>query len=296
MIVLDIAGVLFSISGRNCSVIFNDEPAYKTFIRQERDEIADISIDVVVGGLPDISAAKRVFDSESSWFLSSLGEYRYLVLDPPSIDGGPLWIARFRPSIETVTIFCDEQLATWKDGNCFIDNPIRYPLDQVLLMLYLAEKGGSILHAAGIAIHGKGYIFPGRSGAGKSTLSRFFKASPTARLLSDDRVVARISGRNISVYGTPWPGEEGVAENACVPLSGIFFLSHGKQNAVKEITGRDALERLMPIISIPWFDKKSLLSSLSLCEDLVLNIPSYELTFKPGREVAEFLGKFLSKA
>ena len=100
-------------------------------------------------------------------------------------------------------------------------------------------------------MHGRGYFFPGKSGAGKSTLSRLLLGRDNIGMLSDDRVVARkIKGR-FEVFGTPWAGDAEIAENKNVPLSGIFFIHHAEENMIKEIKPREAIERLMPVTSIP---------------------------------------------
>ena len=58
-------------------------------------------------------------------------------------------------------------------------------------MYYLARHSGILIHASGIEINQKGYIFAGRSGAGKTTIAMQFLARHYAGLLSDDRVILR---------------------------------------------------------------------------------------------------------
>ncbi|HTZ18424.1 MAG TPA: hypothetical protein VMB78_08290, partial [Dissulfurispiraceae bacterium] len=181
-----------------------------------------------------------------------------------------------------------------KDGAVTVFNPLRYPLDQLLMMYALAIEGGAIIHAAGINIEGKGYIFPGRSGAGKSTLSRQFRDREDAEVLSDDRMATRIVNGTIMTYGTPWPGEEGIALNKGVPLAGIFFMSHGDRNVIAEISPQNAVEKLMPVVSVPWYDPEMTSKILAFCDELVSNIPAFELQFKPVVEAADFFVESVS--
>jgi hypothetical protein len=53
------------------------------------------------------------------------------------------------------------------------------------------------------------------------------------------------------------------------------------------------LERLLPVVSIPWYDKEKMMSILSFCEDLISNIPSYELYFKPDAEVVNVIERYI---
>jgi|MudIll2142460700_1097286.scaffolds.fasta_scaffold03193_7 hypothetical protein len=294
MVSTEIAGVLFAVAGWDCIVHQGHEPAYKDFVNDDAtDTSPDISVSVMVGGLPDISGAKRIFSSDSSWSLLVKGNDNYLVLDPHAIGTGPLWVAKADLSFKTVTIFCNEQLATNEGGDLLIENPMRYPLDQILLMHYLGVRGGAILHAAGAVLKNKGYIFPGRSGAGKSTLIRQFLAKQRGEVLSDDRIVVRMVDGTFTAYGTPWPGDAAIAANKSVPLSGIFFVSHGGDNRVREISRKEAFERLLPVTSIPWYDKEMTEKLLVFCEDMVSHVPAYELYFRPNGEVVDIVGNFI---
>jgi hypothetical protein len=161
-------------------------------------------------------------------------------------------------------------------------------------MYILSQRQGCLVHAAGFGIHGRGCVFPGRSGAGKSTLSRQFFDVPGIVLLSDDRIIIRKIDKVFRAFGTPWPGDAGIAENSSLPLSGIFFICHGDKNLLKEVKPKEAVERLMPVTSIPWYDEKIMSDILSFCEDMVMNIPAYELCFRPDKEVVDFLEKFVS--
>jgi hypothetical protein len=292
MVSTEIAGVLFAVAGRECIVHQGHEPAYEDFIKDAADTTPDISVGVMVGGLPDISGAKRIFSNDSSWSLWAEGDDSYLVLDPHAIGSGPLWIAKFDLSFKTVTIFCNEQLATHEGDDLIIPDPLRYPLDQILLMHYLAPRGGAILHAAGAVLKNKGYIFPGRSGAGKSTLTRQFLAKQRGQVLSDDRMVVRMVDGTFTAYGTPWPGDAAIAANKRVSLSGIFFISHGSGNRVREISRKEAFERLLPVTSIPWYDKNMTEKLLASCDAMVSHVPAYELSFKPSDEVVDILEHF----
>lgn len=292
----EIAGITFSMTCRHAILVHDSAPAYESFLKDDEDLLSsDFAINLDLNTMPDTGGWTKVFDSHQSWslFLQN-GEY-FLAMNPEASGRQPVWIARFSPYGSAITVFCSRFLVDKRDGVPTVLNPFRYPLDQLLLMYVLAQKGGAILHAAGITINRKGYIFPGRSGAGKSTLMRQCARRNDFKGLSDDRIIVRKMDGNFKAFGTPWPGEASVAVNESVSLSGIFFISHGSENRIRELSRRDAFEGLLPVTSIPWYDREITEKLLSFCEDIVSHVPAYELCFKPGDEVVGVLEKFSQK-
>jgi hypothetical protein len=100
-------------------------------------------------------------------------------------------------------------------------------------------------------------------------------------------------GDDFFMYGTPWPGEEGIAVNDSANLQGIFFLKHGSENNIKKLSVREMLDYFFKVSSLPWYDESDLQKSLDFCEDLLENINAYELDFKPGPEIVEELSSFI---
>ena len=292
----EIAGISFSVSCRDAVIVQDADPAYESFVKRGDDFLfSNFDIDLELNNMPDTGGWTKVFDSDQSWSLfQQNGEY-FLAMKPEAFGRQPVWIARFRPHGSTITIYCSRFLMDQRDGVPTVLNPFRYPLDQLLLMYVLAQKGGAILHAAGITINGKGYVFLGRSGAGKSTLMRQCARRNDFKALSDDRIVVRMLDLTFKAFGTPWPGEVTVAENKGAPLSCLFFICHSTADRIKKISRKEAFERLLPVTSIPWYDRETTETLLMFCEDIVSHVPAYELCFKPGDEVAGVLEKFSQK-
>jgi hypothetical protein len=165
-----------------------------------------------------------------------------------------------------------------------------------MLMYILAQRQGALVHAAGICMQDRAYIFPGRSGAGKSTISRLLLGRDTAPILSDDRIVIRKRDEVFKAFGTPWPGDAGIAENKSSRLAGIFFIYHDRENRIRELTPGEALRSILPVTSIPWYDEKPMSDILSFCEELVYAVPAYDLHFRPDHTAADFLEEFLSSS
>ena len=113
-------------------------------------------------------------------------------------------------------------------------------------------------------------------------------------LLSDDRIIVRKKADAFMIYGTPWPGDAGIAVNKSTSLKGVFFLEKSTDNVIQQIDEAEALRRFMSVLSVPWYDRDSISGALSLVSELISKVPSYVLQFKPGKEVVDTIEKFVS--
>jgi hypothetical protein len=246
----------------------------------------------MVMGDQDMRGIPKIFDSGQSWSMHKRDNTYYIVYNSPSGER-PFWIAKSNEDFSKITVYCNPGMNGSAREAGTITNPVRYPLDQIILMYYLARHSGILIHASGIEIKQKGYIFAGRSGAGKTTIAMQFLARHYAGLLSDDRVILRKINHSFRVFGTPWPGKGGITRNMNIPLAGIFFLQHSSHNRVEQVDARTALEGLLPVASIPWFDPGRMNDILQTCEKLIENVPAYMLSFRPDTEVVDVLEEFL---
>jgi hypothetical protein len=273
-----------------------ERATYAPFItNQPVQDAGSFAIDVSleIKDFPSFEELTEIFEGNGSWSMFRTGDEYYLTLNPFAADGSEC-ITRFELPLEKAIVYCARMDILEVEGKRMVQNPFTYPLDQLLLTFALAQKEGALIHSSGVDFHGRGFIFSGRSGAGKSTLSRNF-ALKGYEVLSDDRIVVRRIDNSFRIFGTPWSGEAGIARNKDLPLDGIFFIRHGTEHVIKKITPTEAVERLMPVTSIPWFDEKIMLSILSFCEDVVSHVPAYELSFTPDIGVVDLFEKFISE-
>jgi hypothetical protein len=161
------------------------------------------------------------------------------------------------------------------------------------MMIFLASRQGAIIHSAGWCLDGGGFVFAGKSGAGKSTISNLIDQAGTGLILSDDRIVVRKIDDQFFIYGTPWPGESGIAVNQSAPLKGILFLKQGNENRIADLKSSDAMSYLFPVMSIPWHDRENVSHMMDFCESLLSIIPMYELTFCADETAADFVNEFI---
>ena len=212
-----------------------------------------------------------------------------LVIHKHSHNSSPLWAGQMSCGSSEMTVYCGEELIIRRNGKTLVRNPVSYPLDLILLMYLLAEGKGVVAHCAGASIGGNGFIFPGCSGAGKSTLANILASRRDIHVLGDDRIIARRTDTSLRIFGTPWLGTAARCRNQSAPLKGIAFIGRGQVNSFKRIRTAEALERILPLVSVPWFDKAVMPHVLQFCGELVSTTPCYELLFKPDNSVLDSL-------
>lgn len=160
-------------------------------------------------------------------------------------------------------------------GEACCDSALR-----IMLSFRLLESEGLLLHSAGLAKDGKGYLFLGESGAGKSTVSRI--SAPFAHVLSDDLALARLEEDGATVRGTPFYGEFGTAgADIAAPLQGLFFLRQHSSNERVPLTPAQALPRFMRSIMFFGQDRAGTQAILDLALEFCQRLPCYELRFLP---------------
>lgn len=293
---LAIAGFRFVITHEpSLPPLFFPNRSYRDFLNPSQDNRSEVRIPVrlLLDRFPEMEDRYKVFDSNEAWNLYRIGKHLYVEFAPRDFHE-PLWVARTDEGISEVTVWCSSQLIQQGKGKQLFHSPMAYPLDQILLIHLLGRQSGCLIHGAGAIRKDRGFLFAGRSGAGKSTITELIGTQGRFQMLSDDRIAIRRKGNRLILYGTPWPGEAGVAQNRSAALAGIFFLSHSEENRIVPISAKDAMAELLPVAAIPWHDAEVFTPILQFLESLIAEIPVYELFFKPSPEIADVLEKFVS--
>jgi len=290
---LEIAGIAITVAAAEADQIFEQDPAKQRFIRSAGPGEAAIHVTLLndPGAAPDTRRMTKLFDAGPTWQMHH-GENGYCLTVKPHRHRPALWTLTAGPDFSRVTAYCGPNLVDTKNGINRLPNPMTYPLDQILLMHYLASRQGILLHAAGVLANRRAFIFAGRSGAGKTSLARRLQSRDPLRFLSDDRILVRKAGDRFTAFGTPWPGEGGIAENDGGPLEGLFFIIHGQSTRVTPIRPQTALKRLLPVASVPWYDREAFPGALDCCEAMTCRVPAYDFHITPEIEVMDVLEDF----
>jgi hypothetical protein len=89
------------------------------------------------------------------------------------------------------------------------------------------------------------------------------------------------------LYGTPWAGDAHTARNESTSLDALCFLTQASTTCLREMDRVHALEHLLPVTTLPWFDGQAIGGALDACAALIESVPCYELLFCPQRSALE---------
>lgn len=283
---VSVAGVCLHFRGAERVRLSLPEDSYTTFLRASPADgpcIDTVEMEVIEGEVPRPDLLEPVFDTGGSWELWA-DDRRCVFQTRAREDGGqPLWSMTVDRGFNHGRIYCSKDVFVASGKSVLAKSIIQYPLDQLLMIHVAAARSAAVmLHAAGGTIDGGGVLFAGPSGSGKSTVSRLLGDGGGARFLSDDRIMLRRFGSRLSMYGTPWPGNAGIALNESAPLKAICFLRQAESTALRRLNPEEILERVLQVASIPWYESALTDKALKLCEFLIERYPAYELALSPG--------------
>ena len=298
---LSVAGVCLHFRGAERVRLSIPVDCYSTFLRASPADgpcIDTVEMEVIEGQVPRPDLLEPLFDTGDAWEL--LADDRRCVFRTRTreVDGQPLWSMTIDRGFNHGRIYCSNAAFVSSGKSMLARNIVQYPLDQLLMIHVAAARSAALLlHAAGGRIDGNGVLFAGQTGTGKSTVSRLLGGENGARFLSDDRIMLRRFGSKLSMYGTPWPGDAGIAVNESVPLKAICFLRHANGTSLRSLKPEEVLQRLLPVASIPWYESGLTEKALNLCEFLIERYPAYELSFHPqANDLATVLDDFSDAA
>lgn len=298
---LSVAGICLHFRGAERVRLDAPGDCYSTFLRASPADgpcIDTVEMEVIEGQVPRPDLLEPVFDTGDAWELWADDRRCVFRTRIREQSGEPLWSMTIDRGFNHGRIYCGKGIFVTSGKSVLARNIIQYPLDQLLMIHVAAARSAAILlHAAGGAIDGNGVLFAGQSGAGKSTVSRLLGNGKGPRFFSDDRIMLRRFGSKLSMYGTPWPGDAGIAINESVPLKAICFLRHAQNTALRPLAPEEVLQRLLPVASIPWYERALSEKTLKLCEFLIERYPAYELAFRPqANDLSSVLDDFSAAA
>ena len=285
---LQIGGVRYRISGEDGSWIDHLDSCYRAFVHEGAadGETVDVHIHMRREPMPVVESTDILFSNGTAWTMYRKEGQHIMVLTCPGQDT-PFWTAKFGVDGIRVDVFINPEM------NYHPFPPCSHPLDQMIIVLALATRKGTLIHGTGLGLNGKGLVFAGKSGTGKSTIARLFSELEGIIPLSDERVVVRELDGGLKVYGTPWPSDAGVAGPSRLPLSAIFFLHHGKDNRIERCDKATSLERLLPVTSIPWYDRELIPHVMDFCGRIISETPCFDLYFRPDHDISKEIQTFV---
>jgi hypothetical protein len=271
-VVCDDPGVSLAVSGRSNRFLVPDG-------------VADLTIGVERAAALSDPGGDMIFDSGLVWRLFRERDEYVFSFRSSAAGPAPYRLARFNPAFTAGQI----RLNRSRLPHDTAVEPLEYPLDELIMIHLLARGRGVEIHGCAVLDQdGAAYLFAGQSEAGKSTTARLWHEQQ-ATVLSDDRVILRLRGKEVWVYGTPWHGEEDFASPASAPLDRIFFLEQGRTNGLREIGRVAAVAQLVACCFPPFHDKAGLDFTLELLTTIIDCVPCSVLTFVPEPSAVQFV-------
>ena len=252
---------------------------------------ADLALSVAWGDLTDLQSGIPTFDAGPLWQLYGLPDAWSFRFSSPTIGPVPYKVATIARNYTSGEVRLHRPYFERRDAVY----PLEYPLDELLVIQLLGAGRGAEIHGCGVVIEGRGYVFSGQSGAGKTTIGRLWRDAG-ADLISDDRVILRphASGRGVTMYGTPWHGDEPAASPTSAPLAGVFFLRQERRHGIRSVPAGQAVAQLLAYAFPPFHDAEAMGFTMAFLEVVAGTVPCVELGFIPEPSVTAFVRERLS--
>ena len=258
---------------------FKDYGYYKDFVVED-DPPCDCRLDHRIGPPPDLTLDADPFFTQN-WQLAASGVENILRIGPAPKKGLPDNLVVFNRDYSRGSMYQKSVIELFR----------RF-IDQFSVINLLSRGNGFLLHSSGVIWEGKGVCFAGLSGTGKSTLLNLFKDEvPRRNLLNDDRLALRSYGEKWRVFGTPWYGESRVSSSNSADLAAIFFIRHARQNSVRRLSASEVVSHLMVLSLLPLWDQEAVSRVLDTFQNLIRNVPAYELSFTPDKSALDLIKK-----
>lgn len=163
---------------------------------------------------------------------------------------------------------------------------------------HLLRFGGMMLHASAVVVEDRAYLFSAPSGTGKSTHTRLWQQmlGEKAQIINDDKPALRCIDGVWYAYGTPWCGKDGININRKARLAGICFLKQAPHNRIRRLTNQEAVQNIIWQTMRRFRLTESMDRMLSNVDNLVRNIPIFELENCPEIAAAQMSYETMRRA
>lgn len=169
--------------------------------------------------------------------------------------------------------------------NCFS----HIALEELLLL-----RDRLILHAAFVAVGGRGLLFSGPSGIGKSTQAALWERHG-ARLINGDRTVLSQDAAGWTAWGSPYAGSSRCFCSEDRPVGAVVVLEQSPVCAVRRLTAAEAFHRLYPQMTVNSWSSTYVERASSLLAELTAQVPVYLLACTPDDRAVEMLARVLKE-
>jgi hypothetical protein len=287
-LILRVANLELWLDARDTAIILAVPPIHAKFIQAQTSECmnypevsATLKLSVLKKPLPVIKTWKTPICKSETWelWLDEVG--RYIFVTP-----------RYSPPPRLVVV--NQEFTTGEVLGDFASSTElgSFPLQDIDIRLFvnwLAGLGDLVLHAAGVAIDGRGYCFIGSSGAGKSTLAATLSKITSVTVLGEDQIILRFLGGQFWMFGTPWHIDLNMCSPLGVPVEKFFFLDRFANQPLESITPIDGITRILQTAFFPYYRSDAVGPILDRLKILAQIVPFYILAYRFGADIYELI-------
>jgi hypothetical protein len=244
---------------------------------------AEINLNIHCGWFPEKIDGQVAFETGADWQLfEAQGKW---VIKKRSAHQDPYQMGVFPPDYRSGEIYVAPSLTS--PGDYVF--PLSDTLGELYLMSLLGSGLGVMFHSAGVIDHGQGYLFAGHGGGGKTTTARLWESQPGAHAINDDKVIVRKVDGQFRMYGTPWPGQGGMALPEEAPLKRVLILKQAPENSITDLPPAQASALLLARAFTSLWSDAGVAYTLQFLDELCQAVPCQELGFLPDSSAVEFV-------
>lgn len=154
------------------------------------------------------------------------------------------------------------------------------PIFTSLLALERRMIGHSslILHCAYVVYQGKAILFSAPSGIGKSTQAELWERYRGGTTVNGDRALLRKINGAWTACAWPVCGSSEICKLGDFPIRSVVMLKQGKINDIKRLSPIQAFTQLYAQVTINQWNRTFVQHAMELIEDLIGQVPVYQLT------------------
>lgn len=145
------------------------------------------------------------------------------------------------------------------------------------------------LHAACVDTPLGGLLFSGPSGIGKSTQAGLWQQYAGARQINGDRPVLQKTGDGWRAWGSPYAGSSHCFVNESCPVRAVVLLRQAPQCSLRRLSGAEAFRGVFAGTTANSWDRECVLLACQLTEELIADIPVYQLSCTPDAAAVDLL-------
>lgn len=152
-----------------------------------------------------------------------------------------------------------------------------------------------ILHAACVDTPLGGLLFSGPSGVGKSTQAELWQQYAGARLINGDRPVLQKTAEGWRAWGSPYAGSSHCFRNESCSVRAVILLRQAPRCSLRRLSGGESFRGVFAGTTANSWDRDSVLLACQLAEELIGDVPVYQLSCTPDRAAVELLKRQLER-